>query len=244
METEEAVEIHRWPRRCRRRGAPPRCCRARRSSWDRRGDHHAETVHRATLEHGDENLGPSRRALGVGGAHEEARDGSQAEQGEGAGLHERAARGAAHAAISSGTRASPARGPRAFHVGVGAVVRGGAGDLRIVELGREHACASRPSPAPAAPSREHVQDALRTTPVRRSPPHGRDPRRTPGTRFAVRPRAKFMRLRSAPVLPRPRLRQDSRWAAAAGTAGSPSLPTCCAEAKPPPGCPPRRAGGR
>jgi hypothetical protein len=85
METEEAVEIHGGlgvaGDGARHRDAAARGVVAGIAV----GDHHAETVHRATLEHGDEDLGPSRRALGVGGAHEEARDGSQPEQGQGAG---------------------------------------------------------------------------------------------------------------------------------------------------------------
>src|SRR6266851_812790 len=59
-------------------------------------DDHAEAVHRAPLEDGDQDLRPGRAPLREGRAHEESGRPAQREQGERPALHERSPRAARH----------------------------------------------------------------------------------------------------------------------------------------------------
>src|SRR2546425_1836627 len=112
MQSEEAVEIEVALAAARPRDgdASARAVVAEVAVWH----DHAQPVHGAALEDGDEDLGPGGPALRVRRADEKARDGAQTEQGQGAALHERAPGAVTvHGTISSGIPASPGRGPRA-----------------------------------------------------------------------------------------------------------------------------------
>ena len=171
MQSEEAVEIEAALAAARPRDgdASARAVVAEVAVWH----DHAQPVHGAALEDGDEDLGPGGPALRVRRADEKARDGAQTEQGQGAALHERAPRavtvhglsplefrraqdeGRELVDISIRRGGIRRRAPRRRHP---SVVGSGADDLRIVELSGEHRARLRPRLALEQRHEEGIQN--------------------------------------------------------------------------------------